>query len=92
MSYKSHCFSVKTMLNHLYEKKDVAFFDSIAAFMQSCSVLNLDSFERCNKAEDQVSSAASSASESASRVMDDSSFTTKLFRFLQLLCEGHNAG
>ncbi|XP_075257500.1 ryanodine receptor 2-like isoform X3 [Convolutriloba macropyga] len=80
-----------TMLNHLMEKKDVSFFNSVAGFMQSCSVLNLDSFERCNKAEDQGSSSASSGGDSASRVMDDASFTTKLFRFLQLLCEGHNA-
>lgn len=43
--------SVQGMLNHLKEKKDVGFFTSIAGLMNSCSVLDLDAFERNTKAE-----------------------------------------
>lgn len=39
------------MLNHLKEKKEVGFFTSIAGLMNSCSVLDLDAFERNTKAE-----------------------------------------
>lgn len=39
------------MLNHLKDKKDVGFFTSIAGLMNSCSVLDLDAFERNTKAE-----------------------------------------
>lgn len=39
------------MLNHLKEKKDVGFFTSIAGLMNSCTVLDLDAFERNTKAE-----------------------------------------
>lgn len=41
----------KAMLDHLQEKKDVGFFTSIAGLMNSCSVLDLDAFERNTKAE-----------------------------------------
>lgn len=43
--------SAQGMLNHLKEKKDVGFFTSIAGLMNSCSVLDLDAFERNTKAE-----------------------------------------
>ncbi|ELW68101.1 Ryanodine receptor 2 [Tupaia chinensis] len=39
------------MLDYLKEKKDVGFFQSLAGLMQSCSVLDLNAFERHNKAE-----------------------------------------
>ncbi|KAK2085996.1 hypothetical protein P7K49_035421, partial [Saguinus oedipus] len=39
------------MLDYLKEKKDVGFFQSLAGLMQSCSVLDLNAFERQNKAE-----------------------------------------
>lgn len=42
------------MLNHLKEKKDVGFFTSIAGLMNSCSVLDLDAFERNTKAEGMI--------------------------------------
>lgn len=42
------------MLNHLKEKKDVGFFTSIAGLMNSCSVLDLDAFERNTKAEGKM--------------------------------------
>lgn len=42
------------MLNHLKEKKDVGFFTSIAGLMNSCSVLDLDAFERNTKAEGNI--------------------------------------
>lgn len=42
---------VQGMLNHLKDKKDVGFFTSIAGLMNSCSVLDLDAFERNTKAE-----------------------------------------
>ncbi|GIZ01914.1 hypothetical protein CEXT_680021 [Caerostris extrusa] len=41
----------KCMLKHLKEKKDVGFFTSVAGLMNSCSVLDLDAFERTQKAE-----------------------------------------
>jgi ryanodine receptor 2 len=54
----------------------------------ACSVLDLDAFERCNKAEGLgVSDGTTQA-----KNMQDTINTCKLFRFLQLLCEGHNLG
>lgn len=75
------------MLNHLKDKKDVGFFTSIAALMNSCSVLNLDAFERTQKAEGLGVGSEGIAGE---KNMHDADFTCALFRFLQLLCEGHN--
>ena len=49
------------------------------------SVLDLDAFERTNKAEGLGMSADTNKE-------DKTEFTCKLFRFLQLLCEGHNLG
>ena len=39
------------MLDYLRETKDVEFFTSLATLMANCSVLDLDTFERCMKAE-----------------------------------------
>ncbi|XP_019521849.1 PREDICTED: ryanodine receptor 1-like [Hipposideros armiger] len=39
------------MLDYLKDKKEVGFFQSIQALMQTCSVLDLNAFERQNKAE-----------------------------------------
>ncbi|XP_067102484.1 ryanodine receptor 1-like [Osmerus mordax] len=39
------------MLDYLKDKKDVGFFLSMQALMQTCSVLDLNAFERQNKAE-----------------------------------------
>ncbi|XP_076313816.1 ryanodine receptor-like isoform X3 [Tachypleus tridentatus] len=75
------------MLKHLKEKKDVGFFTSIAGLMNSCSVLDLDAFERTQKAEGLGVGSEGTAGE---KNMHDTEFTCKLFRFLQLLCEGHN--
>ncbi|XP_077528941.1 ryanodine receptor isoform X3 [Haemaphysalis longicornis] len=75
------------MLQHLKEKKDVGFFTSIAGLMNSCSVLDLDAFERTQKAEGLGVGAEGTAGE---KNMHDADFTCALFRFLQLLCEGHN--
>jgi len=51
-------------------------------------VLDLDAFERCNKAEGLgVSDGTTQA-----KNLQDTDNTCKLFRFLQLLCEGHNLG
>jgi len=76
----------KRMLQHLKEKKDVGFFTSVAGLMQQCSVLDLDAFERCNKAEGLgVSDGTTQA-----KNLQDTECTCKIFRFLQLLCEGHN--
>lgn len=57
-----------------------------------CSVLDLDAFERCNKAVNLGVLTAASGSEGLIANMQDHQFTCKLFRFLQLLCEGHNLG
>ncbi|XP_072301866.1 ryanodine receptor 3 isoform X3 [Eucyclogobius newberryi] len=75
------------MLDYLKEKRDAGFFKSLSGLMQSCSVLDLNAFERQNKAEGlgMVSEEGSS-----SKVLQNDDFTKDLFRFLQLLCEGHN--
>ncbi|XP_055934795.1 ryanodine receptor-like isoform X1 [Argiope bruennichi] len=77
----------KRMLKHLKEKKDVGFFTSVAGLMNSCSVLDLDAFERTQKAEGLGVGSEGTAGE---KNMHDKDFTCALFRFLQLLCEGHN--
>ncbi|RVE60099.1 hypothetical protein OJAV_G00195020 [Oryzias javanicus] len=85
---------VKKMLDYLKDKKDVGFFQSLAGLMQSCSVLDLNAFERQNKAEGlgMVTEEGSVIShERGEKVMQDDEFTCDLFRFLQLLCEGHNS-
>ncbi|XP_054615531.1 ryanodine receptor 2 isoform X15 [Dunckerocampus dactyliophorus] len=82
------------MLDYLKNKKDVGFFQSLAGLMQSCSVLDLNAFERQNKAEGlgMVTEEGSVMThERGEKVMQDDEFTCDLFRFLQLLCEGHNS-
>ncbi|XP_075890924.1 ryanodine receptor 2 isoform X2 [Nelusetta ayraudi] len=76
------------MLVYLKDKKDVGFFQSLAGLMQSCSVLDLNAFERQNKAEGLGMVTEEGSGE---KVMQDDEFTCDLFRFLQLLCEGHNS-
>ncbi|XP_016377141.1 ryanodine receptor 2 [Sinocyclocheilus rhinocerous] len=76
------------MLDYLKDKRDVGFFQSLAGLMQSCSVLDLNAFERQNKAEGLGMVTEEGSGE---KVMQDDEFTCDLFRFLQLLCEGHNS-
>ncbi|XP_061087166.1 ryanodine receptor 2-like [Conger conger] len=76
------------MLDYLKDKKDVGFFQSLAGLMLSCSVLDLNAFERQNKAEGLGMVTEEGSGE---KVMQDDEFTCDLFRFLQLLCEGHNS-
>ncbi|XP_045927387.1 ryanodine receptor 2 [Micropterus dolomieu] len=76
------------MLDYLREKRDVGFFQSMAGLMLSCSVLDLNAFERQNKAEGLGMAMDESSGE---KVMPDKDVTCDLFRFLQLLCEGHNS-
>ncbi|XP_031437386.1 ryanodine receptor 3 isoform X2 [Clupea harengus] len=76
------------MLDYLKEKRDAGFFKSLSGLMQACSVLDLNAFERQNKAE---SLGMMSEEGSSSKVLLNDDFTKDLFRFLQLLCEGHNA-
>ncbi|XP_069340687.1 ryanodine receptor 2 [Eulemur rufifrons] len=76
------------MLDYLKEKKDVGFFQSLAGLMLSCSVLDLNAFERQNKAEGLGMVTEEGSGE---KVLQDDEFTCDLFRFLQLLCEGHNS-
>jgi hypothetical protein len=57
----------------------------------SFSVLDLDAFERTKKAEG-LGMASELGSGAGEKNMHDAEFTCKLFRFLQLLCEGHNLG
>ncbi|CAB1333042.1 unnamed protein product, partial [Coregonus sp. 'balchen'] len=66
------------MLEYLKDKKDVGFFLSVQALMQTC---------RQNKAEGLGMVSEEGTSE---KVMSDDEFTCDLFRMLQLLCEGHN--
>ncbi|CAN8203839.1 unnamed protein product [Coccothraustes coccothraustes] len=88
------------MLDYLKDKKDVGFFQSLAGLMQSCSVLDLNAFERQNKAEglgmvteegSDCDNLLPSGLSTGEKVMQDDEFTCDLFRFLQLLCEGHNS-
>lgn len=60
-------------------------------FCFTYSVLDLDAFERTNKAEGLGMSSEPGAG-AGEKNMHDAEFTCKLFRFLQLLCEGHNLG
>uniref|UniRef100_M3ZNQ9 Ryanodine receptor 2-like n=1 Tax=Xiphophorus maculatus TaxID=8083 RepID=M3ZNQ9_XIPMA len=76
------------MLDYLREKRNVGFFQSMAGLMRSCSVLDLNAFERQNKAEGLGMATDES---SGTKVMPDKDLTCDLFRFLQLLCEGHNS-
>ncbi|XP_040906318.1 ryanodine receptor 2 [Toxotes jaculatrix] len=76
------------MLDYLRQKRDVGFFQSMAGLMRSCSVLDLNAFERQNKAEGLGMAMDESSGE---KVMPDKDLTSDLFRFLQLLCEGHNS-
>uniref|UniRef100_A0A3P8S6G8 Ryanodine receptor 2 n=1 Tax=Amphiprion percula TaxID=161767 RepID=A0A3P8S6G8_AMPPE len=76
------------MLDYLRAKRDVGFFQSMAGLMRSCSVLDLNAFERQNKAEGLGMATDES---SGTKVMPDKDITCDLFRFLQLLCEGHNS-
>uniref|UniRef100_A0A3Q3MUI7 Ryanodine receptor 2b (cardiac) n=1 Tax=Mastacembelus armatus TaxID=205130 RepID=A0A3Q3MUI7_9TELE len=76
------------MLDYLKEKRDVGFFQSMAGLMRSCSVLDLNAFERQNKAEGL---GMAMDDRSGEKVMPDKDLTCDLFRFLQLLCEGHNS-
>lgn len=75
-------------LDYLKDKRDVGFFQSLAGLMQYCSVLDLNAFERQNKAEGLGMVTEEGSGE---KVMQDDEFTCDLFRFLQLLCEGHNS-
>ncbi|KYO28310.1 ryanodine receptor 3 isoform A [Alligator mississippiensis] len=75
------------MLDYLKEKKDAGFFQSLSGLMQSCSVLDLNAFERQNKAEGLGMVTEEGTRE---KVLQYDEFTRDLFRFLQLLCEGHN--
>ncbi|XP_041123116.1 ryanodine receptor 3 isoform X8 [Polyodon spathula] len=81
------------MLDYLKEKRDAGFFKSLSGLMQSCSVLDLNAFERQNKAEG-LGMVADEGSfmmrERGEKVLQNDEFTRDLFRFLQLLCEGHN--
>uniref|UniRef100_A0A672NYN4 Ryanodine receptor 1 n=1 Tax=Sinocyclocheilus grahami TaxID=75366 RepID=A0A672NYN4_SINGR len=78
------------MLDYLKDKKDVGFFLSVQALMQTCSVLDLNAFERQNKAEGLGMVSEEGTSKMNGKVMADDEFTCDLFRFVQLLCEGHN--
>ncbi|XP_077408297.1 ryanodine receptor 3 isoform X2 [Vanacampus margaritifer] len=80
------------MLDYLKEKRDAGFFKSLSGLMQSCSALDLNAFERQNKAEGlgMVTEEGSIHTERGSKVLLNDEFTKDLFRFLQLLCEGHN--
>ncbi|XP_063287318.1 ryanodine receptor 1 isoform X3 [Pelobates fuscus] len=88
-----NCEVQQKMLDYLKDKREVGFFQSVQALMQTCSVLDLNAFERQNKAEGlgMVTEDGTIINrEQGEKVMADDQFTQDLFRFLQLLCEGHN--
>ncbi|CAF4631326.1 unnamed protein product, partial [Rotaria sp. Silwood2] len=74
----------KRMLNYLKETKDVGCFTSLATLMANCSVLDLDTFERCIKAEVLGVGSEGIAGE---KNLHDADFIISLFRFCQLLCD-----
>ncbi|XP_033127881.1 ryanodine receptor 2-like [Anneissia japonica] len=82
------------MLAHLQDKMDVGFFTSLAGIMESSSVLDLEAYERYNKAKGLGGGFGDSADENGAiageQALHDAPITCALFRFLQLLCEGHN--
>jgi ryanodine receptor 2 len=92
------------MLDYLKETKDVGCFTSLATLMANCSVLDLDTFERCIKAEvlgmliNEVFEwfyfehclGVGADGMAGEKNLHDADFTISLFRFCQLLCEGHN--
>uniref|UniRef100_S4RQA6 RyR/IP3R Homology associated domain-containing protein n=1 Tax=Petromyzon marinus TaxID=7757 RepID=S4RQA6_PETMA len=90
-----NCTVQNKMLDYLKDKKDSTFFQSVAGLMQICSVLDLNAFERQNKAEGlgmvTEEGSVNLYLYKSDKVMQDDSFTCDLFRFLQLLCEGHNS-
>jgi hypothetical protein len=65
---------------------DVGFLASVARLISRCSVLDWNAYERYQKSELMHSS----TSLALTKVLSESTFTEDLFRFLQLLCEGHN--
>lgn len=67
----------RKMITHLKEKKDVGFFTSIAGLMNSCSVLDLDAFERNQKAEGLGVGSEGTAGE---KNMHDAESSCALFR------------
>lgn len=75
------------MLATLKERRDTGFFTSISGLMNSCTVLDLDAFERNTKAEGLGVGPDGPAGE---KNMHDAEFTSLLFRFIQLTSEGHN--
>ncbi|KAM4640861.1 ryanodine receptor 1 [Discoglossus pictus] len=88
-----NCEVQQKMLDYLKDKREVGFFLSVQTLMQTCSVLDLNAFERQNKAEGlgMVTEDGTIINrEQGEKVMADDQFTQDLFRFLQLLCEGHN--
>ena len=77
----------KRMLEHLQEKKDSKFFTSLSSLMCKCTVLDLDAYERSIKAE----SLGTVDKGNGVLAYEKTLYTCRLFRFIQLLCEGHNA-
>ncbi|XP_065312718.1 ryanodine receptor-like isoform X2 [Gordionus sp. m RMFG-2023] len=77
----------RRMLKYLQEKKDVDFFTSTSSLISRSTVLDLEGFERNIKAESLGVDLSDSI---AGKNMEDYELTRALFRFLQLLCEGHN--
>uniref|UniRef100_A0A803VI04 Ryanodine receptor 2 n=1 Tax=Ficedula albicollis TaxID=59894 RepID=A0A803VI04_FICAL len=81
------------MLDYLKDKKDVGFFQSLAGLMHSCfwSHANLNFLQGLWDVTWQTDNLLLSGLSTGEKVMQDDEFTCDLFRFLQLLCEGHNS-
>ncbi|MEQ2194378.1 hypothetical protein XENOCAPTIV_028294, partial [Xenoophorus captivus] len=96
--------NVQKMLDYLKEKRDAGFFKSLSGLMQKywdleCRGKANFSDESGNRTAAKASSRPACESYSAfsslrkcpcSKVLQNDEFTKDLFRFLQLLCEGHN--
>uniref|UniRef100_A0A8C9MYF6 Ryanodine receptor 2 n=1 Tax=Serinus canaria TaxID=9135 RepID=A0A8C9MYF6_SERCA len=77
------------MLDYLKDKKDVGFFQSLAGLMQSCRHPVILKDKRFWEIPDLLELVIGLLR--GEKVMQDDEFTCDLFRFLQLLCEGHNS-
>lgn len=89
-SYDFTFWQIKKISCHIYKFYNNNCFCYLSVRnSNNYSVLDLDAFERTNKAEGLGMSSDANAGETN---LYDADITCKLFRFLQLLCEGHNAG
>uniref|UniRef100_A0A8C1M1U5 Ryanodine receptor 1a (skeletal) n=1 Tax=Cyprinus carpio TaxID=7962 RepID=A0A8C1M1U5_CYPCA len=85
-----NCEVQQKMLDYLKDKKDVGFFLSVQALMQTCRYILTGSLSQRHVHVCVMCFHIFPSLHIGEKVMADDEFTCDLFRFLQLLCEGHN--